>query len=197
MNQTFKEFFLEQQQQKQYKETVAVVPGAFKPPHAGHYAMVKEYADMADKVVVIISNPSKDSSVRKTPSGKPITSEISKEVWDLYTKSLGNVEVVISDQPSPVKAAYDYIETLKDVNVILGASKKGGDWKRWSAASKYFKDFPVNVLDPEKTAVNPSNNNMSATDFRNALQDNKEKAISFLPKHLSKKEIESVFEILK
>lgn len=195
MTKNFQQFFKEQQQ-KQYKETIAVVPGAFKPPHAGHYAMVKEYADIADKVVIIISNPSKESSIRKTPSGKAITSEMSKEIWEIYTKALNNVEVVISEEPSPVKAAYDYIETLEGVNIILGASKKGGDWKRWSTAPKYFKDFPVNVLDPEKTAVNPSNNNMSATDFRKALQEDPEKALTFLPKHLSKNDSSTILTIL-
>ena len=33
-----------------YPKTVAVVPGAFKPPHKGHLDMVRKYADMADEV---------------------------------------------------------------------------------------------------------------------------------------------------
>jgi len=36
-------------------ETVAIVPGAFKPPHRGHLDMVKHYADNADRVVVMVS----------------------------------------------------------------------------------------------------------------------------------------------
>ena len=38
---------------------VALVPGAFKPPHNGHLAMVEEYSDEADEVVVLISAPLK------------------------------------------------------------------------------------------------------------------------------------------
>jgi hypothetical protein len=34
-----------------YPKTVAVVPGAFKPPHRGHLDMVRKYADMADEVL--------------------------------------------------------------------------------------------------------------------------------------------------
>ena len=44
-----------------YPKTVAVVPGAFKPPHLGHLDMVRKYADMADEVIVIISKPTKQA----------------------------------------------------------------------------------------------------------------------------------------
>ena len=30
-------------------ETVAIVPGAFKPPHMGHVDMVEQYAEDADR----------------------------------------------------------------------------------------------------------------------------------------------------
>ena len=33
-----------------FSKTVAIVPGAFKPPHNGHLAMVREYARIADEV---------------------------------------------------------------------------------------------------------------------------------------------------
>ena len=77
--------------------------------------MVEEYSNIADEVVVIISDPKKDSSLRKTPSGRIITPEMSKQIWEIYTKPLKNVKVIISNKPSPVVAAYDYIETLKPI----------------------------------------------------------------------------------
>ena len=39
------------------KQTIAIVPGAFKPPHKGHAEMVQKYADKADKVIILISKP--------------------------------------------------------------------------------------------------------------------------------------------
>lgn len=192
---TFKNFIKEQQQRK----IIAVVPGAFKPPHAAHCGMVEEYSKIADEVVVIISDPKKESSLRKTPSGKIISPEKSKDIWEIYTKNLGNVKVVISNKPSPVVAAYDYIETLKDVDVILGASKKGDDWKRWKTAPAYFekKGFPVTIKDPEEYAVDAKFDNMSATDFRNSLQSGIDGIKPFVPEHLSNSDIEKISEILK
>ena len=48
--------------------TIAIVPGAFKPPHLGHLSMVKQYASEADEVVVLISSPLKAS---RGVGGKP------------------------------------------------------------------------------------------------------------------------------
>lgn len=39
-------------------ETLAVVPGSFKPPHKGHWEMILEYCKLADKVYIFISNVS-------------------------------------------------------------------------------------------------------------------------------------------
>ena len=44
--------------------TLAIVPGAFKPPHLGHLSMVKQYASEADEVIVLISSPLKASKQR-------------------------------------------------------------------------------------------------------------------------------------
>jgi len=152
-------------------QTIALVPGAFKPPHAGHLAMVEEYANKADNVVVLISSPLKAG--RKLPNGREITAEDSKKIWDVYTRHLSNVEVQISPHASPITATYDFIG--KDgpleagTNVILGASTKGGDINRYDQAEKYVKEG-INILPIEQHAVEPlmrSNGEpFSATDFR-------------------------------
>lgn len=158
-----------------YPKTVAVVPGAFKPPHKGHLDMVRKYADMADEVVVIISKPTKKG--RYLPDGREITSDDSLEIWQVMVAGMPNVSVEASkDHASPITAAYDFIGDKGPLNVgdraILGASTKDDDWKRWLGAEKYVKNG-VKLLDPEKTAVNPtlrdSGEPYSATAFRNAL----------------------------
>ena len=45
----YKQIILEEK----IKNSVALVPGSFKPPTAGHLDMVKKYSDMADKVIVM------------------------------------------------------------------------------------------------------------------------------------------------
>ena len=136
---------------------VALVPGAFKPPHKGHLAMVEEYADEADEVVVLISAPLK--SGRKLENGREITAEDSKRIWELMTSELSNVDVRISPHASPVTATYDFIGPDGPISpgaeVILGASTKGGDAERFREASKYAKD-DVQIRDLRSSAVEPS-----------------------------------------
>lgn len=121
---------------------VALVPGAFKPPHAGHLAMVREYSSEADKVVVLISAPLK--SGRKLANGREITAQDSKRIWELLTSDLPNVDVEISPHASPITATYDFIgrdgPMPEGTEVILGVSTKGGDAERFREAPKYVKD---------------------------------------------------------
>ena len=145
-----------------YPKTVAVVPGAFKPPHKGHLDMVRKYADESDEVVVIISKPTKQG--RYLPDGREITSEDSLNIWNLLVRDLSNVEVTTSEtHASPINAAYEYVGEDGPINigdtVILGASTKDDDWKRWMGAAQYVKDG-VELLNPEETAVTPSEHSM-------------------------------------
>ena len=61
------------------RRKVAVIPGGFKSPHRGHFAMARKYAGMVDKVIVFVSPLS-----RPTPSGDEITSEDSVQLWNEY-----------------------------------------------------------------------------------------------------------------
>ena len=156
--------------------TLAIVPGAFKPPHLGHLSMVKQYASEADEVIVLISSPLKAS---RGIGGNPITAQQSKEIWEmlLADQGLSNVRVEISSEPSPIRATYEYVgeegPLEPGTRLILGASQKGGDFKRWRGASKYVKPG-VELLPPEETAVVPTNRPSgepySATDARKMLE---------------------------
>ena len=141
-----------------YPKTVAVVPGAFKPPHLGHLDMVRKYSNMADEVIVIISKPTKQA--RTLPNGTEVNSADSLKIWQALASGLSNVRIEASkDHASPVTAAYDFVGDKGPLNtgdkVILGASTKDDDWKRWLSASQYVKDGVV-LLNPEETAVDPS-----------------------------------------
>ena len=158
---------------------IAVVPGAFKPPHKGHLAMVREYATISDKVIVIISKPTKNG--RRLPNGREVTANDSLQLWQVLASDLpdNKVDIIISpNHASPINAAYEYIgkdgPLLAGTKIILGASTKDEDWKRWLGAEKYVKDGVI-LLPPEETAVEPtlrpSNEPYSATAFREALGD--------------------------
>tara|TARA_R110000824_G_scaffold507_2_gene3257 strand:- start:871 stop:2874 length:2004 start_codon:yes stop_codon:yes gene_type:complete len=137
-------------------ETIALVPGAFKPPHRGHLGMVEEYADKADRVVVLISAPLK--SGRKLSNGREITANDSKKMWETLVSHLPNVEVQISPHASPITATYEFISDdgplEAGTNVILGVSTKQGDAERFAEASKYVKEG-VQILPVAHTAIDP------------------------------------------
>jgi|TARA_R110000822_G_scaffold51338_14_gene133598 hypothetical protein len=157
-----------------YPKTVAVVPGAFKPPHKGHLDMVLKYADTADEVKILISRPT--AKGRTLPNGREVTAEDSLKIWQLLLRGVPNVDVSISPHASPINAAYEYVGDEGPLNVgdkvILGCSTKGGDCKRWAGAEKYIKDgvelaSGMGVEPTQRSSGEP----FSATDFRNALGD--------------------------
>ena len=169
-------------------ETVAIVPGAFKPPHMGHVNMVERYAQDADRVIVLISAPTKNG--RKLPNGKEITADHSRQIWNLFVGANPKVEVYESSHASPINAAYEISgkagmrEKVAEKmgmdpisagdTIILGASNKGGDAKRWTGAERYVGD-DLKLISPMESAVEPlmrSNGEpFSATDMRNLLGD--------------------------
>jgi phosphopantetheine adenylyltransferase len=73
---------------------LAVVPGAFKPPHRGHVAMVAEYAGEADEVIVLVSPVSREG----------VTADQSIAIWNIYLEELpyDNIKVMRSPVNSPV-----------------------------------------------------------------------------------------------
>jgi len=175
---------------------IALVPGSFKPPHKGHYQMVSIYSGMAKDVVVLISAPGAKSQ-RATKTGQIITPEMSKKIFELYVTNLPNVSVEISSMPSPVGAAYDALESLGGKRVILGASKKDNDWKRWSGAQKWAtgKGLNVEILDPQLTAVDvldkPDGTPYSASNIRNNF-DNPDAILADIPEHIDPVQVQNI-----
>lgn len=152
-------------------ETVAVIPGAFKPPHLGHVKMAEHYSKLADKVIVVISTP-KDPKPKRLKSGKlskaklktrkrfignkEVTPQMSYAMWSAIASHIPNLEVRISSQPSPVSVAYDMVGPSSPfppgTKVILGASEKGGDINRFAnALSQASPD--LDVPDPREFAA--------------------------------------------
>ena len=181
--QMVKEMLMEQNE----GETVAILPGKFKPPHRGHLDMIEHYARLADQVVILISPKEKDG----------ITAQVSEKILNLYLDdaNVRNAEVEVaefesplksvvqvSEFASPVRAAMEYGNKpeMKGAKIILGASTKGGDAAERFAGNvqKYVED--AEVLNPLDYAFDPVGEVLSATDFRNALR-NDENIERFLP----------------
>ena len=188
---------------KKNDRVVVLVPGSFKPPHKGHYEMVKTYSEMypSGQVHVLISAPSAKSE-RRTKDGKLITPAAAKQIFELYAQPLNNVTVSISEYPSPVTTAYETLKTLDDgTTVVLGASKKDGDWKRWAYAKPWAEKegLDIEIVEPEESAVEVTlkadGTPYSASNIRDNFDDF-EKIKADIPEHVSPEAVKQVFDSL-
>ena len=202
-------------------QTVALVPGAFKPPHKGHADMVRAYATgvgvpRADRTIILISNPK--GALRTLPhDDSEVTAEHSRQIWETVFSDVTNlpgveIQVADSEMRSPVSIAYEYISETTPIdiragdNVILGASKKDRDYERWNGAAEYRKKKQgVNVLAGEEFAVAPSERsdgkNFSASDSRqliSSLVTNPEDVDSLrqLTEYIPQDKIDELYRIL-
>jgi cytidyltransferase-like protein len=110
---------------EQDKHTIALFPGAFKPPHKGHLEVVQQLLNKADEVVVLVSPKTRDG----------VTADESAQIWDLYKTIInGSVEVKISEE-SPIREVYNVVKDNPDTNFILAAGK--GEVDRFKSALQF------------------------------------------------------------
>ena len=155
------QYLVQQLLEAEDQATIALFPGAFKPPHKGHFAVVKKLLEKADQVVVLISP--------KTREG--VTVDESLAIWELYKTFLdGSVEVRVATG-SPVAEAYKVAKDNPDTKFILAAGKD--EDSRFNSAQKLPNTEVFNAGNIEGT---------NATEMRVALQTNNEDAIKeYLP----------------
>jgi hypothetical protein len=167
-------------------QSIALYPGKFKPPHAGHFDVAKDILNKPniDKLIVYISPKPHDG----------ISPEQSRAIWEIYKLHLpGNVEIRVGDV-SPVGEVYDYLDSEAGsgdmLNLVLG-EKDIADG-RYAHASGRRPDVGVNIL-----PVPPQAGGISATEMRQALKDNEEeKFIVGLPSGLKNQEISDILTLL-
>ena len=149
--------------------TIALFPGAFKPPHKGHFDVVKQLLQRADEVVILISP--------KTREG--ITADESVAIWNLYkTKLDGSIEIKISEI-TPIKETYDVVKENPNTNFLVAFGK--GEIDRYKTMNEYPN---VTIFDAgEIEGVN-------ATGLRMALlKDNNDEEIQgYLPEGITVEE---------
>jgi len=162
-------------EEKQY--VIGVFPGAFKPPHKGHFNVVKRLSDMCDEVQVFISP--------KTREG--ITADESYKVWELYKTLLpGNVNFLVVDE-NPVRETYDIITSNPEAKIIAAFGKD--EFTRFSSILKNEKYKNAELFNAGTF------DNISATDFRIAIKAKSENLIKkFLPYGMGDTEKEELTE---
>jgi len=174
---------------EQEGQNIALVPGGFKPPTIGHFALVDEVAKNSnfDKVIVLIGHKDRDG----------VSKEESKAVWDIYKKYLPpNVEIQISENPSPISDVVSLIKNNPDTTYYPVVGIRGemdlGDLKRFDSLEGKYPNFKTVVIKSEE-----SGDRVSGTNTRAALiGGEKERFQSYLPTQLSQEEKNKVWSIL-
>ena len=187
---------------------IALYPGAFKPPTRGHFLLVKSLLDNS----YIAADVDRETGDFTRPEEKPevtgvnifigtqersgITQEISKQIWDIYSKYLkGNIEIKASDR-NPVADVYSLLKHNPDTPFfpVVGYRDASdmADLKRFDDAKKRYPNMTILTVysEPEDTT--------RATNLRKAIIDGNDKeAAKFLPAELNAEDLEAVINLLK
>ena len=192
---------------------IALYPGAYKPPHRGHFNVVKSLLDNSYNGSVYNKDNYKETGaelLKGRSNKKPkidkvlvfvgagerngITKEESMSIWNIYSKYLGNVEI-LDGGSNPMFAAKDYAQANPELEFVSVTGIRGDkdfvDLRRVTT----FKNAPnVSGL---ALAAEPGSG-IRATDFRNTiLSGNLDKVLDFFPQDLSREEISAVLADLK
>ena len=159
-------------------EKLALLPGGFKPPHAGHYNMAKWLATNTDADIILVRVGSKERD--------GITREMSLALWNLYIQEGDNIIVKASTSNSPVKDVYDYIEqeAPEGSTVYLGLGAKDETDQRFANIGKFAE--PRNIKF-ETILVPPQAGGVSGTQMREFIKNNDKKSFEkYIPNHIDK-----------
>ena len=138
--QTFREYYEDGEHLKD-KDTIAILPGGFKPPTRGHFLAMQDLLKDANSGIVYIGKGERDG----------IDAAKSKAIWDIYKNYLSKPTEVHLSPISPVADTYDYALDNKEVDIIVGAGgprrlKDGtmtkGDMKRYESFTKNKEKYP-------------------------------------------------------
>ena len=168
-------------------KTTAIYAGGFKPPTAGHFAVVKQ---------AIMQNPEIDEFIiyigNKTRDG--IDQNQSLLIWDIYKNYLSVKIVLEPTSKPPIQAVYNYAKDHPDEEVLWVIGAREGNEDDFSDIAKRTKsldNYPNLELEVMVTA-----SGASGTAARNASKMSLEKLKPMLPKILSDDQYKEIFNIL-
>ena len=182
-------------------KVVAIIPGGFKPPHAGHYGVADYVSNMpeVDKVFVFISP--KERGGHSGENRIEVTAKQSLAIWKIYTQQQEEITPAIPKTPSPVKATYEFMESAYmspgDTLLLVQGEKEieAGD-TRFNKAQAWSDQNNLGIT--VKIISTPMfSAGISGTQMRELIAAGKQhKFMKYLPAHLSREEKEKVWNIL-
>ena len=150
-------------------DSIALIPGGFKPPHRGHLDLVKNAANLADMVFVFTGTKP------RAMGDKQVTLELSQQIWGLYLEDAGIADSVtfIPVEGNPMKVAYQVLEheTVPGQTVAMAASSKDAGRFTSEIQDKYAPEGgTVEPLVVGATKHSVSGEELSATFMREFIK---------------------------
>lgn len=175
----FRQFF----EQLQNVETIAVLPGGFKPPTKGHFLALENILQNANKGVVFIGKSPRDG----------IDQEMAYQIWSIYKPYLSKPVEIVKSPITPVQSTYDLATEHSNVNIIVGAGSKDNDMARYNSFIKNPEKYPHVVVTP----INIQGGGISGTKVRDMLILKDPDTINyFVPDIIKKTDRERIKSIL-
>lgn len=182
-----------QQSHPMTDKKVAVIPGDFKPPHAGHYELAEHMAHLreadgsyvVDECVILVS-PRK--RVGHSPENRVVvTPEMSRALWELFIGGDDKMKVEISEYKSPLRSAFSFMDEYLDEGDTLWIAQ--GEKEENSDVLEKLQDYAdarqlgIHV-EVEETEL--YHKGVSSTQLRHYLAEKNEEAVTgFMPDHLT------------
>ena len=140
-------------------KTVAIMPGSFKPPHAGHLQMAEHLSNIADDVLIFVSAPGSKSKRLLPFSKTEISYEKAMDLWTLLLKGAsGNIQLVQTSDPSPspITVLEDLQKPPEERNYYQDVDFYAEDYSKfYLGMSEKEKDDPGSMKRFEMYANNP------------------------------------------
>ena len=186
MNRLVQELIKNLLPEEEKKQTTALYAGGFKPPTAGHFAVVQEALKQnpeIDELIIFIGAKERDG----------VTQDESFIIWKIYSKYLPfKVKLQPSSLP-PIKAVYDFAKNhpTREVLWVLGAREDNEeDFKDLANRTKSITNYPNIEV---RTII--TKGGVSGTAARNASKVSFEKFEPFIPSVLTPEEKQEVYQI--
>lgn len=191
---------------------IALYPGAFKPPHRGHFEVVKKLLNGSHKGKVYSIDNYKDTGIdalkEDDSAVEPIRKVVvfigggerngispveSKAVWDIYSKHIPGLEVIFGKN-NPMLAAKDYAkENPQEHFYAVTGIRSEEDFKDLRRITTFRNRDNVEGL-----IISGAKDNIRATDFRKALLSGSlDQVRDFFPKELGREDILKIVNMLK
>ena len=187
MNSLVKEIVKNLLSEEEKQQTTALYAGGFKPPTAGHFAVIQEALKQnpeIDEFIVFIGAKERDG----------VSQDESLLIWEVYNKYLPFKVKIVPTSIPPVKAVYDFAKNhpTREILWILGAREDNEqDFTDIGSRTKSITNYP-NI--EARTII--TKGGVSGTAARNASKVSFEKFEPFVPSVLTPEEKQEVYQIV-